>query len=494
MGGYPVFKFAVAGISHETNTYCKEPTQITDFKIMRGQEILDTFRGVRFYIGGMIDAARELEATLVPVYFAQATPSGTIARGAYDSMAAELLDGIKQAMPLDGVALALHGAGVVEGLPDLEGHLCSAVRQIVGPNAKIVVTLDLHGNISQMMADAIDMCFGVHFYPHTDSYERGHEAVHAIARLLAGTFVPVIHVERIPAIITAATTNMYPANAVNELCWEMEKRPGILDCTFFHGFARSDIPNQGAQVIVTAQQDPELAKATAKEVARWVWAHRADFLPDLRTAEEAIAEALAVEGGPVVINEPSDNAGGGAPSDGTHLLRAMIEAKLENACFGFIHDPAVVEQVHAAGVGTTVRVSLGGKYDNLHGEPLDIDVYVKCLTDGRYVNQGPMSKGLKVDLGKMARLQIGGIDILVSTVRTQTLGPEAFYLHGIDVNQYKIVGLKSIQHFRAAFQPIAKAIITADTPGLTTRNVTYYPRTHTPRPIWPLDEEACYKG
>ncbi|MDP2872130.1 MAG: MlrC C-terminal domain-containing protein [Bacillota bacterium] len=194
----------------------------------------------------------------------------------------------------------------------------------------------------------------------------------------------------------------------------------------------------------------------------------------------------------MVINEPSDNAGGGAPSDGTHLLRAMLEAGLENCCFGFIHDPAVVEQAHKAGVGRTVRVSLGGKYDKLHGDPLDIEVYVKCLTDGRFVMQSPMSRGLKVDLGRMARLQVGGMDILVSTVRTQTLSPDAFLLHGIDVMQCKIVGLKSIQHFRAGFQPIAKAIITADTPGLTTRNVTYYPRRNTPRPIWPLDKDAYY--
>lgn len=489
-----MFRFAVGGISHETNTYCKEPTPLSDFKILRGDEILDTFRGVRFYIGGMVDAARDHDATLVPVYFAQATPSGTIARDAYQTMLSELVAGIEAAMPLDGVVLALHGAGVVEGTPDLEGHLVRAVREVVGPDARIVVTLDLHGNITQEMADAVDMCFGVHYYPHTDGYERGVEAVNALAKLLRGEIDPVIHVERIPAIITAATTNLYPANAVNELCWRMEMRPGILDCTFFHGFARSDIPNTGAQIIVTADGDRELARSTAKEVAHWVWEHREDFLPDLRTPADAISEALAIEGGPVVINEPSDNAGGGAPSDGTHLLRAMIEAKLENACFGFIHDPEVVEQAHRAGVGTTLRVSLGGKYDRLHGDPLDIEVYVKCLTDGRFTREGPMSKGLKVDLGRMARLQIGGIDILVSTVRTQTLGPEAFYLHGIDVTKRKIVGLKSIQHFRAAFQPIAKAIITADTPGLTTRNVTYYPRHNTPRPIWPLDKEAIYRG
>ena len=488
------FRFAVGGISHETNTYCKEQTSLDEFSIWKGKEILNEFRDVRIYLGGMIQSAQDIGSTLVPTYYARATPSGTIAASAYRTMADELLTRIADALPVDGVALALHGAGVVDGIPDLEGHLCRAVRDVVGPDAKIVVTLDLHGNITQEMADSIDMCFGVHYYPHTDSYERGVEAVDALSSLLASRWRPVVHVERIPAIITAATTNLYPASEVNKLCWEKEKNPKVLDCTFFHGFARSDIPNTGAQIVATADGDVELARSTARDVARWVWEHREDFLPDLRTPLEAIDEALAVDGGPVVINEPSDNAGGGAPSDGTHLLRAMIEAGLDNSCFGFIHDPITVEQVHKAGVGQTVRVSLGGKYDDLHGEPLDMDAYIKCLTDGRFIVKSPMSRGARTDLGRMARVQIGGIDILISTVRTQTLGPEAFELHGIDVTQAKVVGLKSIQHFRAAFEPIAKAIITADTPGLTTRDVRYYPRHNTPRPIWPLDEDANYKG
>jgi len=485
-------RIAVGGISHETNTYCRDLTPLSDFKIGRGQEILDTWHGVRFYIGGMIDAAAALGATLIPTMYAQATPSGTVQREAYDSMHEELLEGIRAALPVDAVALVLHGAGVVEGLPDLEAHLCRSVRLLVGPNVKIVLTLDLHGNLSQEMADNVDMCFGVHYYPHTDGYERGQEAIMALPKLLGGDWRPVIHVERLPAILTAATTNLYPAKAVNELCWQAEEQPGVLDCTFFHGFARSDIPNTGAQIVVTTNDDSDLARAVARGVGLWVWEHRRDFLPELKTPEQAIAEALAVAGGPVVINEPSDNAGGGAPSDGTHLLRAMLETDLQRACFGYIHDPATVAHVHSAGAGATARVLLGGKYDDLHGRPLELNAYIKSLTDGRFVIESPMSRGALMDLGKMARLQVRGVDILVSSVRSQTLGPEAFKLHGVDVMQCKVIGLKSIQHFRAAFEPLAKAIITADTPGLTTRDVTYYPRSNTPRPIWPLDDDAIY--
>ncbi len=486
------FRFAVGGISHETNTYCKHKTEIEEFKIWRGQQIIDNSSGVRSFIGGMMDAAEELGATLVPVFYTRAQPSGTISRAAYDSMLAELLDGIKQAMPLDAVALALHGAGVVEGIDDLEAHLCHSVRDIVGPAVKIVAVFDLHGNITQCMADALDMCLGVHYYPHVDGYERGHEAVMSIPRLLSGEWKPVTHVEHVPMLIASSPTRLHPARTVNELCWEIEKREDILDCTFFHGFPYTDIPHVGLMVSATANGNVENARRAAQEVAKWIWDHRQEFVRETFSPDEAIEKALSVSGGPVVINDTADNPGGGTPGDATHVLRAMIEHDLKDACFGFIYDPEVAKQCHEAGVGKRIRVSLGGKYDDFHGAPLDLLVYVKCLTDGRFIQQTPMGRGSRVDLGRMARIVTGGIDILVSSVRTQTLDPEVFLLHGIDVTRYKIVALKSSTHFRAGFEPIAKQIIAADSPGLTTLNVSHFPRERTKRPIWPIDQDARY--
>jgi microcystin degradation protein MlrC len=486
------FRVAIGGISHETNNYCRDLTPRSDFHILQGEDIVRQSRGVRSYIGGMIDAAAELGATVVPTFMARATPSGTIAGEAYRTMLSDLLTAIRAAGPLDAVALALHGAGVAEGVDDIEGHLCRAVREAVGPEVKIVVTLDLHGNITQEMADAADLSLGCHLYPHSDMYERGREAVEAIPHLLSGQWQPVTHVEYLPMLIAAAPTGLYPARAVNDLCREVEGRPGMLDCTFFHGFPYTDIPWVRATVVASANGSREMAAAAAKEVAQWIWEHRDDFRRETLTPSEAIQKALAVEGGPVVINDTADNAGGGAPADGTHVLRAMIEAGLDNTCFGFIYDPEVADQAHAAGVGRIIDVGLGGKYDDFHGAPLELSLYVKCLSDGRFIQQSPMSKGARINFGRMARLQAGGIDIVVSSVRSQTLDPEVFLLHGIDISRYKVVGVKSSAHFRAGFEPYAKAIITADSPGLTTLNVAHFPRARTPRPIWPLDEAASY--
>jgi microcystin degradation protein MlrC len=486
------FRVAVGGIVHETNTYCKGTTKLEAFRIWRGEEIIRSHQGVRSYVGGMLDAAEQLGATVVPTFLANATPSGTIAGDAFASMLAELLAGIRAALPVDAVALSLHGAGVAEEIDDLEGHVCQAVRRLVGPDVKIVVTLDLHGNLTQAMADAVELSLGVHYYPHTDMYERGVEAVTLIPRLLSGELKPVTHVESIPMLLPTSTTNLYPAKAVNEVCQELEQLPGVVDVTFFHGFPYTDIPQVGVHFVAIANGDRALARDCARKAARWVWDHRSDFRPDTLTPEEAIAKALAVEGGPVVINDTADNPGGGTPGDATHLLRAMLEAKLDRACFGFIFDPEVAGQAHAAGVGATIQVKLGGKYDDFHGAPLELTAYVKSLTDGKFIRQSIMGRGAQVDQGPMARLVVGGVDILVASVRSQTLDAEVFLLHGIDVNRYKIVALKSSQHFRASFEPIAREIITADSPGLTTLRVEIFPRERSPKPCWPLNPEYAY--
>jgi microcystin degradation protein MlrC len=246
-------------------------------------------------------------------------------------------------------------------------------------------------------------------------------------------------------------------------------------------------------VVATAHDDADLARAAAREVASWIWEHREDFRPASNTPEEAVRLALAEPGRPVVINETSDNPGGGTPGDGTHLLRAMLEAELDEACFSFISDPHVVQTAIGAGVGAAISVELGGKHDDLHGKPIALDAYVKAITDGRFVLQ-QMGAGMRVDFGPMARLVSEGIDILVASKPSQTFDPEVFLLHGIDVSRYKIVGLKSSQHFRAGFRDVAAAIVTADPPGLTTQRVEIFERRYAPGPLWPKDPDAAYAG
>jgi microcystin degradation protein MlrC len=486
-------RIAIGGISHETNTFCTGLSTVENFKQgewSEGEEIIRVHTGVRDYEGGILEAAERLNIEVAPTFAAQAQPSGTISREAYDLLSGQLLAGLRSAGKVDGYCLSLHGAGVAEGIDDLEGTLLAEIRELAGPDLPIVVTLDLHGNLTQAMLDNATALLGVHLYPHSDMYERGQEAVELLQKIVRGESRPTMHLTRLPMMTPTTTTNFGAAAEINELCWEWEKQPNVIDCAFFHGFATTDIPYPTVGVIVTTENDPELAEHISMEVARQVWERREGFRPSLNPPEEAIRQALATEGRPVIINETSDNPGGGAPCDATHLLRAMLDAGLTDACMGFIYDPETAAQAHEAGTGATIQVRLGGKHEPLHGEPIEAEAYVKCLTDGKFIQQSPMGYGARVDLGPMARLIIGGIDVLVSSVRTQTLDAEVFLLHGIDVMRYKIVAIKSSNHFRAGFEPIAHKIIRADTPGLVSVDLTTFPFQRIARPIWPLDDPS----
>jgi microcystin degradation protein MlrC len=264
----------------------------------------------------------------------------------------------------------------------------------------------------------------------------------------------------------------------------------VIDASFFHGFPYTDIGATGASVVVVTDNDPTLAHQIATEIASAVWDRRDEFIVESLQPEvtiELAIQALATAGGPVIINDTADNPGGGTPGDGTHLLAAMIEADVEGSCFGFVFDPVTADAAHAAGVGATVDVRIGGRHGPLHGEPVEATAYVKTLTDGRIVYSSPMVAGVRASLGKSARLTIGKVDVIVTSRRNQTFDPGIFLLHGIDVTTRSIVGLKSSQHFRAGFRDLATRIITADSPGLTTLDVNVFDHPAADGPLWPLD-------
>jgi microcystin degradation protein MlrC len=310
--------------------------------------------------------------------------------------------------------------------------------------------------------------------------------------MLDGTTRPEVHVEYVPMLLPSATTDAgHPAGEMNDLCYALEAEDAVIDVSVFHGFPFTDTADVGLNVVCTTDGDAGRARAAARQVAAWVWANREEFRPETQTPETAVRLARDATAWPVVINDTADNPGGGSPGDATHVLRALLEGGLEKATFAFICDPEVVEAARQAGVGSTIHAKLGGKHDDLHGEPIQVTGYVKCLTDGRFVLQNIM-QGVELDHGPTVRLLIDGVDVIVTSKPYQTLDPEVFLLHGIDVTRYKVVALKGSNHFRAGFRDIAARIITADSPGLTTQRVDVFERRHAPGPMWPLDPDATY--
>lgn len=482
-------RFAIGGFSHETNTFCPGVTGLDAFRRewLEGDEIFTRHRGVRTNLGGMIDAAERLGIELSPTFATSTEPSATIARDAFGTITAALIDGIKASLPVDAVLLSIHGAGSAEGVDDIEGAVLGMVREVIGPDVPLIATLDLHGNNTQEMVDAADILLYCHEFPHIDMYERGMEAVELAAKLVRREIQPTVHVRSLPIGIMGATTFEGPGKMMMERCYEWEAKPGVIDCTFVHGFLCTDLPIISTSVLVTTDGDPDLAESAGKDIVRHFIEHLDLFNQQLPGAEEAIEKALTATDLPVVIAEPSDNPGGGAPGDGTHLLRALLHANAPKTAFGFIWDPETAAQAHAAGVGATIHVKLGGFSGELQGTPIVADAYVQSLSDGRFVATNPMKSGSIVDLGPSARLVIGNVDVIVGSERTQTLDPGPFLTHGIDVSTYRIVALKSTQHFRGGFRHLSRNILRADTPGLTANDFTKLPYTRLTRPFWPLD-------
>lgn len=328
-------RIAVGGVTHETNTYAVAstgPTGLDRFHRLAGDDIADFFAGTGTAIGGILDGCQRGNHEMVPTFYAVAEPSGTITAEAYEQLKGALIDALRTALPVDAVALELHGAGVAHGVDDLEADLGRAIRDVVGPDVPVAAVLDLHGNVTPAMAEAYDLLLGCHLYPHTDLDDRGREVITLLEEVHAGRLRPVIHVEQLPILLPTSTTDGHsPAARANGICAALESRTGVVDCTLMHGFPFTDIPDVGTSIISIAHDDAELARHVAVSAGTWVWDHREDFRAENETPELAVRRAVAVVGkgdrtGPVVINECSDNPGGGTPGDGTHLLRAMVVA------------------------------------------------------------------------------------------------------------------------------------------------------------------------
>ncbi|MGY5809104.1 M81 family metallopeptidase [Rhizobium sp. LEGMi198b] len=482
-------RVGVGGIFHETNTFAA-PTGIAAFDVLREQEIVEFSRGARTYLGGLIDEGRRQGFDIVPLIYAEATPSGVIQYHAYVSMRDELVERVAAA-ELDALLLSLHGAGVAETIDSIEEDICSALRARMGADFTIVATLDLHGNIRQELGDLCQGLFPVRFNPHTDQHERGVEASRCLADIVFGKVQFETAVETIPMLFPPVPTSLPVFEELNRICSDLERDRAVACARVMHGFPYVDVPHMGASVVVVTRKGEADARALARRIAIALWDHRSQIKVNCLDAHGAVDEAMRDERSMIVINEFSDNTGAGTPGDGTHLLSALI-ASGARACFSHIHDPSTVAQAAAAGVDARIQVELGGHSDPLLGLPIRAEAEVLGLNKGLLYVKSPMGTGEKIDLGQLATLRIGSVDVVVSNGRRQTLDDGWFIKAGIDIAQFPIVALKSSQHFRAWFEARAVRIITADPPGLSPIDVSRLQRQRLQRHLWPIAADANY--
>ena len=476
-------RIGIGGIAHETNSFSNVATTEELFRklaYLEGQEIITRHTGVRSYLGGFIDEAAVQDITLIPTMFANANPSGRIPTETLETLRDRLVAMLwaeHQKQPFDAIALNCHGAGASVGYPDIEGEILRAVRSQFGDEIPVGIVLDLHANVTPEMVAYSDILVGVKCYPHVDMYESARCMLGLLANIVRTGKRPCKRLIRLPWQLAPAggVTLTGPAHEVQQLTIRLEKEmPELQQVTFFHGFTYADIPQCG--VTVTAMADTqEAADTAALQVAKTAWDMRRNFLVQALSPAEAFDKAEKADVYPVVINESSDNPGGGAPGDGTFLLREMLKRNLPGSAFGHICDPEVAQLAAKAGVGSTISCKLGAKTDNLHGEPIELEnAYVKAICDGRFINVSPMGGGGETNLDLSVRLQVGNVDIVVSSRPRQTMCKGPFEMVGINYRQMRYLGLKSSQHFKGWWKDHAGAIITCDPPGIHCGDFTVF--------------------
>ena len=495
-----MYRVAVGGISHETHTFASKVTDLLAFErgqIDEGQAML-RHRGAPTALGGILDGLEQAGCGVAPLLYASAMPAGIVTTEAYHTLLTGLLRALEAALPVDGVALVLHGAMVAEGQLDCEGEILEAVRAMVGSHCPVVATLDMHGNVSPKMVACADVLVAFNTNPHLDTRQRGLEAAQHVHAMMRGTINPVAAMARPPLLLSALTTwtEQPPLSLVHEAARSYAADDRVLNISIMGGFAYADTPYSGVSVIVATDDDLRLARQIAQVLADVAWEHREAALYKGLSPEDAVRAALASPDKPVVLADVGDNIGGGAPGDGTTLLQALLKAGAQEAVV-VIADAGVAMQAHAAGQGAVIETALGGKQDGWHGDPVHIHGVVEGLTDGRFTVEGKDHfaglYGAHVDMGPCAVIRCDGVRVLVTTHKTPPGNLNQLRSQGIEPAQQNIIVVKSAVAFRGAYGPIAGHIVEVDTPGLCSSDLNWsanlgrFCYTHIPRPIYPLD-------
>ncbi|MDA1330474.1 MAG: M81 family metallopeptidase [Chloroflexi bacterium] len=502
-------RILVGGCYGEVHSFL---TARATFRNYVGQEIIDSYRGTGTCLGGFIDAAERTGAELIPGVYSTVGASPMPTRESYDEAKQAMLEQIAAAGKIDGILLDLHGALTADGMAvGIEGDYVQAIREVVGPDIPIVSTADPHGNVSEAWVAGVNAIFCYDSTPHIDEYDRGVEAMENMVKIVHGEIRPVMALRK-PGMQPPTGLHLanypgmkpeYPMAKVWQEGFAWEAQEGVINVNIFIGFSREDVDSLGSGVVVVTNNDLPLAERAAEAIARVMWDVRDSFWLDLKSPQQAVEMAMAAVEGPVVLHNPEDDPAGGAPADGNELLKTLLERGAQNAAV-WLHDAEAVREAIAAGVANSVTLKVGGKlnwrFDGKHAEPLEITGHVKALTDGKFTITGPVHTGAEADMGRTAVIQANGVDVVVCEKRVAAIiDPGVFRSVGIEPTRKKIIVVKQTHHWRAAYEPIVKRIISVTCPndyGVGSGPINRltgewsWPYKNMRRPLWPLDQDA----
>ncbi|RIK35360.1 MAG: hypothetical protein DCC55_30540 [Chloroflexi bacterium] len=490
------FRIAVGQISSESNHFVPGFCEVDFFRhtgyLLEGEEVF-TLAGTTNEVAGALEtltAASDVE--IAPLLAARANSSKPLSAACYAELTERLLAPLRTAGAIDGVFLSHHGSMATEAEDDPEGAIAEAVRKMVGPLVPIVMTLDLHGNVTRRMVEHCNAILGYEHYPHDDVFSTGVRGATLLLRAVRSEVQPVIGHAKLPLILTGfhgSTQGDGPFALLMRDAKLLETAPGILSTSLFFVGSYIDMPDMGCSALVVTDNDRDQATEAASRLAYHFWHRRHAFIVDVISVAEAVRRGREISGGPVLLLDTADTTGGGASGDGIGLVSGLLAAGVSEPCLAMVVDPEAVQLCLQHGAGNEVTLDLGHKLDPHWGEPLRVTGKVLRSLDGRFCYTGGILGGSWSSMGPVVVLQIGSIQVLVMSLPTYDWADEQYRAAGLQPEQAKFVGVKNMMNFRFGYRDVMKGYFVLDLPGPTPADMRQLPFRRIVRPTFPLDEE-----
>lgn len=484
----------LAECKQEVATFNPQLGCYNDFVVRRDDELVGYHRGLRTEMGGalkILEARSDLR--LIPTYSAVGiTSGGTLSAATWHQLAGEFLESIKAAGPIDGIYFSMHGAMASEDESDPEGFLLAETRRIVGEEIPIVVSLDLHGVLTDRMVAQSDALVAFHTYPHVDFYETGERAARLLLRIMAGEVCPVSAKVAIPALVRGdelITATGLIGEAIRR-AQDFEKEPKGLSAALFIGNPFTDVPALQSYSLVVTDNDPAGAKSTALELAQMLWRHHEKMQVPLRSLEEMTEMLRSRQNGTVALVDAADATSSGASGDSNAILRQLMTANFRETLLVPVVDAAAVTQAFAAGVGGKIATRIGGSIDPQRFAPLPLNATVRLLSDGRFRSE---SFGEAWYAGPTAVLEAQNVTLVVTSRAVNLYDRALFLAHGQDPRRFVAVVVKSPHCERHMYADWCAQMINVDAPGATSANLCRLGHTRCVRPIFPLDGRVPFR-
>ena len=489
-----MIRILIAECKQEVSTFNPHPSGYGDFGVRRGHELLDYHRTVRNEIGGALSVFDEApDVKLVPAFSAFfITSGGTLAKTDWERIASEFLEEIRQAPPVDGVYFCMHGAMASEEELDPEGWLLAETRKILGEKIPIVVSLDLHGILTDRMVEHSDAIVAYHTYPHVDFFETGQRAARLLLRIVAGEVKPVTAKVAIPALVRGdeliTATGSFGESI--RIAQAIENGPGGLSAGMFIGNPFTDVPELQTYSFVVTDNDPELADREALRLAESFWTHHKKMrVPLVSLDEMAAILASHTGGGTIALVDAADATSSGASGDSNAVLCALMDSNYRGRTLLPIVDEPAVKAAFAVGIGASITIPIGGTLDPARFTPLEITARVRLLSDGRFRSE---SFGEEWLAGPTAVLESENFTLVVSSHAVNLYDRSFFLAHGQDPRRFDAVVVKSPHCQPHMYADWCVRMINIDAPGSSSANLPYLGHTRCPRPIFPLDAEVPF--